>query len=58
MSILENMIRNKFKSSLSPPPILNNLHLISIKTLPDITKKKVNIKSRNLLHLINYQREK
>ena len=47
MSILENMIRNKFKSSLSPPPILNNLHLISIKTLPDITKKKVNIKSRN-----------
>jgi hypothetical protein len=47
MSILENMIRNKFKSSLSPPPILNNLHLISIKTLPDITKKKINIKSRN-----------
>lgn len=48
MSILENMIRNKFKSSLSPPPILNNLHLISIKTLPDITKKKVNIKNQEM----------
>ena len=56
MSILEKMIRNRYKNSLSPPTFLNSLYLVSMKNKPDIKKRRQTLSlkedNRNIKNLI------